>query len=67
MKRVKKSIPNPGSKEALAKGCKCPVLDNTHGQGWVGLGSDWVGLGGHLFWISVDCLLHGNTKKGKKK
>jgi hypothetical protein len=24
--------PNPGSDEALAAGCKCPVIDNNYGQ-----------------------------------
>lgn len=42
--------PNPGSKEAIALGCKCPVLDNGHGKG-----SAW-GLG--VFWISEACGLH---------
>jgi hypothetical protein len=28
--------PNPGSDEALALGCTCPVLDNGHGQGYMG-------------------------------
>ncbi len=34
--------PNPGSDEAVAQGCLCPVLDNNHGvfapqpdEGWV--------------------------------
>lgn len=33
-------IPNPGSVEALALGCRCPVMDNNHGKwphwrGWL--------------------------------
>lgn len=28
--------PNPGSREAIALGCKCPVLDNAHGRGYLG-------------------------------
>ena len=28
--------PNPGSREALAIGCTCPVLDNNHGRGYYG-------------------------------
>lgn len=41
--------PNPGSDEAVARGCTCPVLDNRRGEG----------LGRGLFWLSGDCPLHG--------
>ena len=27
------ALPNPGSDEAIALGCICPVLDNGHGRG----------------------------------
>lgn len=44
------NIPNPGSKEALAQGCRCAVLDNNHGlrapyppDGW---------------WITGGCPIH---------
>lgn len=47
-------IPNPGSDEALDQGCRCPVLDNNHGEG-----SDW---GPGKFWRSADCPLHGMEK-----
>ena len=47
------STPNPGSKAALAAGCRCPVLDNHHGEGF---GDP------PKFWISGDCQLHGVTK-----
>lgn len=30
------NTPNPGSDEAIAAGCRCPVLDNAHGRGWMG-------------------------------
>ena len=47
--------PNPGSDEALDKGCTCPVMDNAHGRGaW---GSD-----GELFIMSEDCPLHGHRE-----
>lgn len=42
--------PNPGSDEALGKGCKCPVLDNNHGT---------FAPHEHAWWINPDCLLHG--------
>lgn len=41
--------PNPGSREAGEAGCTCPVLDNSHGQGY---------LGGPYFVIREDCPLH---------
>ena len=47
--------PNPGSAEAIAQGCTCPVLDNSHGRGVV-LDGD---TGQRLFWHSADCPLHG--------
>lgn len=28
-------VPNPGSAEALNLGCRCPVLDNAHGRGYM--------------------------------
>ena len=31
-----KDIPNPGSKEAIEKGCSCAVMDNGHGKGYLG-------------------------------
>lgn len=30
------TVPNPGSAEARAQGCSCPVLDNNHGRGYRG-------------------------------
>lgn len=49
--------PRPGSDEALAQGCKCPVLDNGHGRGRGGDGNryGWV--------ISENCPLHGSDGK----
>lgn len=44
-------IPNPGSNEAVEKGCTCPVLDNAHGKGARG--------DPDLFWINKDCPIHG--------
>jgi len=47
-------MPNPGSDEAIAQGCTCPVLDNAHGRGaWGSSGEDAV------FWMNADCPLHG--------
>lgn len=40
------TTPNPGSDEARAQGCTCPVLDNHRG------------LGSGPFWITDGCPLH---------
>lgn len=46
---------NPGSPEAVAKGCTCPVFDNNHGRG--------VEVAGvKQFWIDDDCSLHGTKE-----
>ena len=47
--------PNPGSIEALGKGCECAVIDNEYGQG---------AYFDHetkkpVFWINAECPLHG--------
>lgn len=47
-----KKIPNPGSVAAGEMGCRCPVIDNAHGQGIAG-----------RFVISHDCPLH-NAERG---
>lgn len=47
-------LPAPGSAEASAAGCKCPVIDNGRGRG------AYVGPDGKpLFWLAEDCPLHG--------
>jgi hypothetical protein len=48
--------PNPGSDEAIAIGCKCPVIDNSHGKGVYILDS-----GVPAFWITEDCPIHAIT------
>ena len=49
--------PDPGSDDAVAEGCNCPVLDNHHGQG-----SGWAKADGKpAFWIAVNCPLHADT------
>jgi hypothetical protein len=50
--------PNPGSVEAIAMECTCPILDNGRGRGSGMLGSE----GQPLFWIADDCPLHGQVK-----
>lgn len=41
--------PNPGSQEAIDRGCSCPVMDNSYGRGY--LGSD-------TFVYNMECSLH---------
>lgn len=42
--------PAPGSDAAIEQGCACPVLDNSHGDGWMGTDQ---------YWVVPDCPLHG--------
>jgi hypothetical protein len=51
------TTPNPGSDEALAAGCLCPVLDNGHGRG---VYTDEAG--NPLFWINAICPIHGTMQ-----
>jgi len=45
-------VPTPGSDAAIRLGCTCPVLDNSHGQGWMGAEQQ-------LFWVNGNCPVHG--------
>jgi hypothetical protein len=56
-----KKYPNPGSEEAVKRGCTCAVWDNCRGKG---IGGDGKQFG---WWITVDCLLHGSKPKEVKK
>jgi hypothetical protein len=47
--------PNPGSPEAVEKGCLCPVMDNHGGKGFQ-MGEE----NGTMFWMVRKCPLHGN-------
>jgi hypothetical protein len=51
----KKRRPNPGSDKAIALGCTCPVLDNCHGAGYLGMKNVFVRNGG--------CPLHPAIKR----
>jgi len=50
--------PSPGSFKAIAKGCTCPVLDNHHGQGYMGMPG--------VFVYSGKCPVHA-ARSGFKK
>jgi predicted CXXCH cytochrome family protein len=49
--------PNPGSREAVALGCTCAVMDNHHGAGF-----PWGPEGKICFWMDTDCPLHGAVR-----
>lgn len=51
--------PNPGSDEAIAQGCLCPVIDNGHGKGYMGGMKDEAG--NTLYVKVVGCPLHAPT------
>ena len=42
--------PSPGSDAAIKQGCTCPVLDNAHGRGYMGVPG--------IYAYSGDCPLH---------
>lgn len=45
----------PGSPDAIAAGCTCPVIDNRHGNGVF-----WAGK--LVWWVTEGCPLHGMGK-----
>lgn len=49
-----KDLPTPGSRHAVDIGCRCPVLDNGHGQG------------PGPFWVNGDCPVHGHITETEK-
>lgn len=49
-------IPNPGSREAIALGCRCPQIDNAHGRGYLSGVKDETGT--TLFVYREDCPVH---------
>lgn len=50
------AVPNPGSDEAAAKGCICPVIDNGHGRGYMGGVKDENGV--TVFVYHCGCPVH---------
>lgn len=48
-------ITPPGSDVAIRFGCTCPVLDNAHGKGYMGVPGQFV--------MTASCPLHGELKK----
>jgi hypothetical protein len=52
------NIPNPGSDEAIEMGCWCPVIDNGHGNGYMGMKT--------VFKFNANYSLHGNSPARRK-
>lgn len=52
-------VPNPGSAEAVEKGCTCPVMDNSYGMGMLGGSVLHPDTGNPLFIFHEDCPVHG--------
>ncbi len=52
MTETTNAVPDPGSNEAVSRGCTCPILDNAHGEGWL------VGSGEIVYFISQGCPIH---------
>lgn len=45
------AVPNPGTEEAIAKGCRCPIIDNHFGRGV-------PSRDGRLFYYTASCPVH---------
>jgi hypothetical protein len=54
------TLPNPGSAEALRRGCRCPVLDNNHGK-WPPFPADEGRPAG--WYLSVLCPVHARFQR----
>jgi hypothetical protein len=52
-----KTTPRPGSPAAIAIGCRCPAVDNCHGMGVQGEGTDW--------WYRSDCTVHRDEMRAR--
>lgn len=44
-------VSDPGSPDAIAEGCTCPIFDNRNGEGVIGYPDG-------SYWINADCPLH---------
>lgn len=54
----------PGSREAIDRGCRCPVIDNGHGRGIPWPRDDGLDPSEHpSFVIQADCPLHGTEAR----
>lgn len=56
--------PNPGSQEAIARGCTCPVMDNSYGRGYMNGARD---RDGHtIFVYTMGCPVHDPKEEEPK-
>jgi len=53
------TTPPPGSPEAIALLCTCPVMDNQYGRGYRYVASAKT----RLYVINADCPLHGSARE----
>lgn len=53
------NTPPPGSPEAQAQHCTCPVMDNQYGRGYRYVESAKT----RLYVINADCPLHGSVRE----
>ena len=53
--KKEEAIPSPGSTEAYEQGCKCPIMDNNYGKGYMGMEN--------VFVFNTECPLHGEALK----
>jgi hypothetical protein len=54
---MSEKTPNPGSEEARAQGCTCPILDNNHGKA-----APWPPDG---WWMVEGCPVHNPKEEAK--
>jgi len=52
--------PNPGTQEAIDAGCTCPVLDNSYGWGYTGIGG-----GEGIYCYNEGCPIHWPTEESE--
>lgn len=50
------TAPNPGTAQAVAQGCTCPVVDNQKGEGIPAFGDD--GKPVRYWWYDTSCPVH---------
>lgn len=49
------TVPPPGSPDALAQGCRCPIIDNHYGAGF----GEHPESGLPMYVFNADCPMHG--------
>ena len=57
MTDITSAVPNPGTTEAINAGCRCAIIDNGHGRGYMGGVKDKT-TGETMFVYTVGCPVH---------